>query len=516
VLKYFCFLFLFFASCSEYDIRKFRSPEIEVSPNSHNFGKVFVSDSSDADILIKNIGDDILDIRSIELRGSLDSFSIDAPDSAELEPGEELLFSAEYAPNIYESNTSEVVIKSNDRDERTVVVELIGAGSAPVISITPDYFDFDTVELGCEDSISINVKNVGDVDLEITDIDFLSTIPSDFNFNDFSNHVASLPIILEQDESFDIEFDYIPTDLLNDAGVISFHSNDPIRPVASANQIGMGEYGVFLEEIFVQDEIIDVDILFVVDNSGSMASNQINLIDNFSSFINIFSAAGADYRIAFITTDSPSFVGSTFVTSLSPDPIAESISLISSIGTFGNPDEKGIRQAYDATQPGGDAGVYSGFLRTDARFVLIFISDEGDFSTAVTPADLTSHALSLKSTSDLVAAHAVAGDYPYGCSANGGAFFGSGYYDVVSSLGGSFISICSADWGIDLEEVARDSVLSGKFTLSTPAIESSIEVYVDSLPSSDWYFEESTNSVVFNTPPPVGSEISIIYSTWEC
>ena len=147
---------------------------------------------------------------------------------------------------------------------------------------------------------------------------------------------------------------------------------------------------------------------------------------------------------------------------------------------------------------------------------MIFISDEGDFSTAVTPTDLTSHLLSLKSTSDLVAAHAVAGDYPYGCSANGGAFFGSGYYDVVSSLGGSFMSICSADWGIDLEEVARDSVLSGKFTLSTPAIEASIEVYVDGVLSTDWYFEESTNSVVFNTPPPVGAEISIIYSTWEC
>ena len=278
----------------------------------------------------------------------------------------------------------------------------------------------------------------------------------------------------------------------------------------------MGEYGDFLEEIFTQDNIIDVDILFVVDNSGSMSTNQINLINNFSSFINIFSTAGADFRIAFITTDDSSFINSTYITSSSADPIMESVALISSIGTFGNANEKGIQQAYDATQPGGDAGIYSGFLRADARFVLIFISDEGDFSTAVTPADLTSHLLGMKSSSDLVTAHAVAGDYPSGCTANGGAIFGSGYYDVVNNLGGSFMSICAADWGVDLDGVARESILSGMFTLSSPAIEESIEVYVDGIGATDWYFEESTNSVIFNTPPPSGAEISIVYSTWEC
>ena len=177
MLKYFYFLLFFLSSCSEYNIRKIISPEIEVYPYNHNFGKVLVSDSSATDILIKNIGDDTLSISSIDLRGGEETFSINAPLTSELEPGEELSFEVSYRPSFYESNSSEIIIKSNDRDERTVIVELVGAGSAPVISINPNYFDFDTVELGCEDELLINVKNTGDVDLEITDIDFLSTIP---------------------------------------------------------------------------------------------------------------------------------------------------------------------------------------------------------------------------------------------------------------------------------------------------------------------------------------------------
>ena len=44
------------------------------------------------------------------------------------------------------------------------------------------------------------------------------------------------------------------------------------------------------------------DILFVVDNSGSMADEQENLAQNFDQFIQQIAGAG-DYRIAVVTTD---------------------------------------------------------------------------------------------------------------------------------------------------------------------------------------------------------------------
>jgi hypothetical protein len=47
-----------------------------------------------------------------------------------------------------------------------------------------------------------------------------------------------------------------------------------------------------------------VDILFVVDNSGSMREEQENLAANFEAFINALSGSNGSYRLAIITTDA--------------------------------------------------------------------------------------------------------------------------------------------------------------------------------------------------------------------
>ena len=46
-----------------------------------------------------------------------------------------------------------------------------------------------------------------------------------------------------------------------------------------------------------------VDILFVVDNSGSMSIEHENIASRFSSYINSLDSSGLDYQIAMITTD---------------------------------------------------------------------------------------------------------------------------------------------------------------------------------------------------------------------
>jgi len=107
----------------------------------------------------------------------------------------------------------------------------------------------------------------------------------------------------------------------------------------------------------------------------------------------------------------------------------------------------------------------------------------------------------------------VSGDYPSGCS---GAEFGDGYYDVVGAFFGSFLSICSTDWGVQLDALARDSIASNIFTLSDPAIEESIDVYIDGILVADWTFEESTNSVIINTAVASNSHIVIDYASWGC
>jgi hypothetical protein len=45
-----------------------------------------------------------------------------------------------------------------------------------------------------------------------------------------------------------------------------------------------------------------IDVLFVIDNSGSMGQEQANLIANFPGFISVLDASGLDYRVAVTTT----------------------------------------------------------------------------------------------------------------------------------------------------------------------------------------------------------------------
>src|SRR5687767_351818 len=61
----------------------------------------------------------------------------------------------------------------------------------------------------------------------------------------------------------------------------------------------------------------DVDILFVIDNSGSMAEEQALLSANFGAFISVLERedVGANYRIGVTTTD----VGNPRCTNTTPE-----------------------------------------------------------------------------------------------------------------------------------------------------------------------------------------------------
>ena len=311
----------------------------------------------------------------------------------------------------------------------------------------------------------------------------------------------------------------------DDAGYLEIASNDPATPLAYADHDGLGEVELWVTDSFTQDGTVDVDILFVVDNSGSMGSNQTNIKNNFDTFMNAFVAAGVSYQIALITTDSSDFVGD-IITNTTIDPVTEFNSQIDSIGTHGSAYEKGLWVAYEATTTGdASPGSTTGFFRSSARLVVVYVSDEPDFShqtygsggsTTMSHSDYSSSLLSLKSSSSLVAAHAIAGDYPSGCTSNGGAQFGEGYYDVVSDLSGTFMSICASDWSTTMDTLARESLSQISFALSEIPVEETIEVRVDGVISFDWAYESASNAIIFTTSPADGSSINITYGVLSC
>lgn len=511
-----CLISLLFG-CSDYSLQKKveYAPEIVVTPEEHDFGIINAADPSiTITFRIMNIGNDSLNINSNYLENGDPRFQLDNSAIGTLEPGEETELFVSYDPITFEENNEYLVIHSNDEDEARIAIPLLGQADAPVISISPEVYDFGDVYVGCEDSSTVTITNIGNVDLEVSLVDYYASLPVDLLPSAYEVDHGSFPWVIPPSDFRDIEVHYAPGDLHADGGWIEVTSNDPVNPTVAADQIGVGSYEAIVTDNFEQDGMMGSDILFVIDNSGSMCGNQTQLANNFDTFITVLSASGYDYQIAFITTDNPTFVGD-IITPLTFDPVAEAASQINSIGCHGSAHEKGMDMSWDATESGGDAGPGSLFLRDDAKLVMIYLSDEDDFSS-ISPTMMNGRLTSLKTDHAMSVAHAVAGDVPGGCSTNGGATAGQDYYDLVNMTGGTFLSICAEDWGTPMEELARESLAVSAFYLSDVPIEHTIEVNVDGTISTDWIYDATINAVVFTVIPSDGSIINIDYALWAC
>jgi hypothetical protein len=145
-----------------------------------------------------------------------------------------------------------------------------------------------------------------------------------------------------------------------------------------------------------------VDMLFCVDNSGSMADKQQVLADSVNTFIGLFVTGGVDFHIGIVTTDtentdakywSDRLVGyvtpnrgrllskytEKFLTKNSTS-VTDKMKANAKVGTSGSGDEQcfgSMLYALDDTML--SSGNYNeGFVRDDALLSMIVISDEDE------------------------------------------------------------------------------------------------------------------------------------------
>lgn len=152
-----------------------------------------------------------------------------------------------------------------------------------------------------------------------------------------------------------------------------------------------------------------LDLLFVIDNSGSMGQEQANLIANFPQFISVLDASGLDYRVAVTTTArqytytmqlpfgpatqvntgagdngamlKPSSCNMTkrWIDKGDPNP-AQTFSCVANVGTNGNADEMPLGAMRDAFEDRMMDNTNAGFRRPDSLLGVVFLTDEEDCS----------------------------------------------------------------------------------------------------------------------------------------
>lgn len=507
-----------FTGCMEYNYSDVLDevPDIEIEPPVVTFGTLDAySGYAEEEVTVRNVGIADLRVSSITQEFNDINFTVSALGDDVLAPGEETTFVVGYDPVGFGSDTDIIHLWSNDPDEDPADVVIHGRGSGPMIIISPEEYEFSGVALGCDDGLEVTISNVGDLDLEVTALRFFAAQPTDLFFDDNGLSNGSLPWLLGPGTSMTVYVAYNPIDLLDDYGVIEVDSTDPVRPTVDAEQTAVDVSHTVVSEVFEQEEEDnEADFLFVIDDSCSMSDEQANLAANMPVFIDILDAAGVDYQIGVVTTGQSSLQGPV-ITPLLADPRTEFSSQVQ-VGTGGSGTEMGLLMGDMAL-----AGTFGPYLRTDAPLTVIYVSDERDWSTGYSDPNYwvpyRDSLLSLKASADDVHAHAIAGDYPSGCG-GADAEFGDGYYDVVNSLGGSFVSICAADWAASITTLAEASLLERVFPLVNPAVEGSVSVWVDGAEeTTGWIYDSSQQAVVFDfdSIPDSGSEIVIEYTVLE-
>jgi hypothetical protein len=318
-----------------------------------------------------------------------------------------------------------------------------------------------------------------------------------------------------------------------------------------------------------------IDILWVVDNSGSMASSQQNLADNFPSFINNIASRNYDYKIAVTTSDAflalptwtpyynstnppPSYYegrpqvekawfrdgtpadpsGFRVITPLTPN-IHDVFIKNALQGTTGKGDERSFQSFRAALDSAGNAG----FVRQGGFLALILLTDEDDFSNDTTTIyeryDRPLHTVdsyvtylntvtgsSSSSKRYSVNTIAVPDQTCLDSIYNGAQKIGVRVNQLADATGGIKANICG-NFATELEKISRSIVeLSTQFYLRGKPIVSTIQVWVDnnSVPEASttggtggWSYNSSANSVVFSGTyvPPAGSIIKVTFDPEE-
>lgn len=498
-------------SCSDTIINEVKRPEVIVAPDTLDFGHLLSGqESGTMTVTISNAGTGDLIIDHLEIDG--DNYSADLSGFV-VSAGGWHQIEVSYNPRTFEHNEGYLDIYLEGDEQPSEGVWLNGNGDAPVINVMPSQVDFGAPLLGCDTTTEIIIQNNGNVDLEITDIDIMATVPPDITI-DFGS-LPAFPWSIAPAGRVAFFSNYVPLDEDDDETTFDIHSSDPLIPTYAGRAVGAAVVSNETIQTWIQKEKIVVDIIWIIDNSGSMNSYQSLLGQNMDVFMTMFLNYSPDFRMAFITTDDPSFQDGLVIDLNSPDPVSESVNIIDNIGIRGAGWEKGL-EMFEECLEFGECG---NMMRPDATMVAIFMSDEADHSGLILP-DLYAKINSIRPSGTFVP-YAIIGDIPAGCnSAPHYAQAGYGYYDIVLEYSSQWWSICDNDWGTQLEELAQNISIQTVFELdsSDPHVDT-IRVMVNGQTvSAGWEYNEDLNAVVFDIDdaPEPGDSIDIAYSTWGC
>lgn len=257
----------------------------------------------------------------------------------------------------------------------------------------------------------------------------------------------------------------------------------------------------------VQDLVAGkAEILWVIDNSGSMDSYQREVMRNMDVFIQGFTqtAAGADWRMGLISTDigqSPfiGFTASDRLDNTDPNPVQRFNWAIQRLGQGGSNTERAFEPIQRAFTNFPD------FLRQNSELFIVIVSDEREQSSG-TVQDFINYLHSIRPPAS-ISTYGIFEMSENGCGNE--RFQGSRYGDFITQTNGLAFPICAADYGQGLAafgaDIAQKIVVPKIYLASAPIIDTLQVLYqgaaVPGGPAEEggfWLYNTRENAVFFH------------------
>lgn len=267
-----------------------------------------------------------------------------------------------------------------------------------------------------------------------------------------------------------------------------------------------GERDPIWVDSFTQPNISNgVDILWVIDGSGSMRDDEPKILTGISDML--ANLPMLHWRLMIISMSPSESVGNTSFPLLPGDTYIDALSMFSNNVTHGM--ELGFESVYQFMTNNAYA---LSWMRDDAALLVVFVSDEPEQSTGVFPTitafqswiDIQRNEVKIASIVNLPPDESECNGYTH--------TVGTRYIDLTNLYSGQVIDICSDDWSQGVLDASNQITLRSHYDLTMiPMNPDHIYVFVDGIVFSGWGYNEVENRIYFSDIPREESLVEIAY-----
>lgn len=487
-------LFLFLQACSDNGLTALQKdvivgdPAVAVTPAALDFGVLGPRETRVLEATIASVGAATLRVEELVVSGS-GAFTLVEGTSVSLVPGESASVTLAFTPVASGEATGTLGVRSTDPERPWVEVPLVGGADVPDLQVSS--LDFGELPVGCASEGVLTVQNVGTMDATLVAGSFLG---------DRAFTVGALePQVIAPMAFALVPARFTPLAAGPVSGTFTVESDSPGGPRLGTLS-GTGTGAAALTERFEVPLDPPVDILFAIDQSGSMDDDAVALAENFGAFTRALEAATADWRVGIVTLDEACFNGGVLEPSIPglPARVAEGVARGTDAET--TYDERLLQLVSRALR----APCNAGFPRPDSLLHVIVVSDEPERSVEDAAAWTWDFWLEriLAVTPDVAISGVVDRDR---CNAGD-----RGYAQAIAATGGERRSICRADWATDLAAIADVArTRARRFVLAEVPAPETIQVSVDGAPVA-FTWDAATNAVALQAGP--GAVVTVTYA----